>query len=147
MMAVTMRMIMVVMVMMIAIAMMMRVATMTMVVMSVIVVMVTMIVTMVLRLLLLRLLMMRRRLVMLAQQVEAVVVAVRRAHDRVHVELCRLRIGQEHAGVVIELDERHRALDAVVERAVLAGAADPAEVRVAHVAFEFGEPRLHRTLR
>ena len=84
-----------------------------------------------LRLLLLRLLMMRRGLVMLAQQVEAVVVAVGRAHDRVHVEFRRLRVGQEHTGVVVELDERHRALDAVIERAFLRSAADPAEVRVA----------------
>ena len=64
--------------------------------------------------------MVRRMLVVLPQQVEAVVVAVRRAHDGMDVELRRLRIGEEHAGVMVELDEDHRALHPVVERTLLA---------------------------
>ena len=87
---------------------------------------------------------MRRRLVMLPQQVEAVVVAVRRAHDGVDVELGRLRVGQEHAGVVVELDEGHRALHPVIERAVLAEAADPAEMRVRQMPLDLGDARLAR---
>ena len=64
-----------------------------------------------------------RLLIMQAQQIQSVIVAVGRPHDRVNMELCRFVIGQEHAGVMIELDEGHRALYPVVECAVLRGAA------------------------
>ena len=86
----------------------------------------------VLRLLLLRVLrfVMWRMLVVLAQQVEAVVVAVRRPHDGVDVKFGRLRIGQEHAGVVVELNERHRTLHPVIEWAVFGKSTDPAEMSV-----------------
>jgi hypothetical protein len=46
--------------------------------------------------------MVRRGLVVLAQQVEPVIVAVWGADDGVHVEFRGLRIGEEHAGVVVE---------------------------------------------
>ena len=68
--------------------------------------------------------------IMQAQEVDAVVVAVRRAHDGVHMEFCRLGIRQKHAGVVVELDEDHRALDAIVKRAFFFESADPTEMRV-----------------
>ena len=51
-----------------------------------------------------------RLLIMQAQQVQPVIVAVGRPHDRVDMELCWFVIGQEHAGVMIKLDEGHRAL-------------------------------------
>ena len=89
---------------------------------------------------------MRRRLVVLAQEVDAVIVAVRRAHDGVHMEFRRLGVGQKHAGVVVELDEDHRALDAVVERARLRETADPAEMsRV--MPLDLGKPRGTRAAR
>src|SRR5262245_23379353 len=72
--------------------------------------------------------------VMQPQEVDAVVVAVRRAHDGVHVELGRLRVGEKNTGVMVELDEDDRALDAIVERALLGEAADPAEMRVGEMA-------------
>ncbi len=53
--------------------------------------------------------------VMLAQEIEPVIVSVRGPDDGVHMELLRFGIGQEHAGVVVEFDEYDRALDAVVE--------------------------------
>src|SRR5687768_1453600 len=84
---------------------------------------VVLVVTMPRLLLLLLLPVMRRGLVMLPQQIEPVIVAVRRSHDGVHVEFRRLRVGQKHAGVVVELDEGDRALHPVVERARLAEAA------------------------
>src|SRR4029077_4606325 len=45
---------------------------------------------------------------MLPKQIEPIVIAVRRSDDDVCVEFRRLRIGQEHAGMVVELDEYHR---------------------------------------
>ena len=93
------------------------------------------------------LLVMRCMPVMLPQQVEAVVVAVRRAHDGVDVEFRRLRVGQEHAGVVVEFNEGHRALHPVIERAVFREAADPAEMRVGQVPLELADARRARPLR
>src|SRR5579884_3136366 len=61
----------------------------------------------------------------LAQQILAVVVAVRRAHDRVAVEFLRLGVVDEHAAMVVELDADHRALHLVIERAHIVGPADP----------------------
>src|SRR5438445_7475346 len=73
-------------------------------------------------------------LVVLAQQILAVVVAVRRADHRVDV-LTRGRIVVErHPALVIELDQDDRAVDAIVEDAVLLDAADPGEARLGQVA-------------
>ena len=108
------------------IAMMMVVRTVAMMVMAVPVSFVPRL----LLLLFLRLPVMRRMLVVLPQQIKAVVVAVRRAHDGVDVELGRLRIGQEHAGMVIEFDEHDRTLDPIVEGARVVTTTDPAEMRI-----------------
>src|SRR5712691_3163196 len=73
-------------------------------------------------------------LVVLAQQILAVVVAVRRADHRVDV-IARGRIVVErHAALVIELDQDHRTVNAIVEDAVLLDAADPGEARLGEVA-------------
>jgi hypothetical protein len=53
---------------------------------------------------------------MLPKEIEAVVIAVWRSDDDVRVEFRGLRIRQEHAGMVVELDKYHRALNPVVER-------------------------------
>ena len=66
---------------------------------------------------------------MLPKQIEAIVIAVRRSDDDVCVEFRRLRIGQEHAGMVVELDEYHRALNPIVERVLVTKPTDPAEIR------------------
>ena len=71
--------------------------------------------------------------VVLPQQILAVVVAVRRAHDGVDVlaafgsvrVLARCR--KPDRPLVIELDQDHRAVDAVVEHAARVGLADPRE--------------------
>ena len=78
---------------------------------------------------------MRMLLVVLSQQVLAVVVAVRSADDGVDVGTARYAGALERDwGLVIELDEDHGAVDAVVEDRVRRGRADPREVRVASTA-------------
>ena len=49
--------------------------------------------------------------IVLPQNVDAIVVAVRRPDDRVNMELERLGVGQEQPRVVVELDKDHGALD------------------------------------
>jgi hypothetical protein len=69
--------------------------------------------------------MMPRPLVMLAQQISAVIVAVGRAHDDVNMIFVMLFVlGKGLAGLMIELDQQHRAMDAVIENAVFFHAAD-----------------------
>ena len=84
---------------------------------------------------------MRGVLIVQAQEIDAVVVAVRRAHDGVDVEFGRLGVGQKDAGVMIELDEYHRALNAVVERDCLLETADPAKMRVGEMPLDLGKAR------
>jgi hypothetical protein len=68
---------------------------------------------------------MPRPLVMLAPQISAVVVAVGRARDYVNVIFVMLFVlGKGLAGLMIELDQQHRAMDAVIENAVFFHAAD-----------------------
>ena len=69
-------------------------------------------------------------LVVLAQQILAVVVAVRRPHDRVDVNAAgHFRPGQRDRRLMIELDQDHRAVDPVVEDGIAPRGADPGEVR------------------
>ena len=113
--------------------------------MMVIVIAVTVMMAM-LCLLLLRVLLivMRRRLVVLAQQVEAVIVAIWRPHDGVDVEFGWLRIGQEHAGVVVKLNECHRALHPIIEWTILGKSADPAKMRILEMALDLDDTRTAR---
>jgi hypothetical protein len=93
-------------------------------------------------LLLLRLLLMMRRMpVVLPQQVEAVIVAIWRPHDGVDVEFGWLRIGQEHTGVVVELNESHRALHPIIECTILGKSADPAKMHIREMALDLGDKR------
>ena len=82
--------------------------------------------------------MMRGVPIMQPQQVDAVVVAVRRPHDGVDVKLRRLGIGQKHTGVMVELDKDHRTLNAIIERAGFGKIADPAKMRIVKVPLDFG---------
>lgn len=69
-------------------------------------------------------------LVVPAQQVGPVVVAVRGADHGVDV-LARGHVVVEHdPGLVLELDEDHRAVEAVVEGAVRSAVTDPGETGV-----------------
>ena len=73
---------------------------------------------------------MRMLLVVLPQQVLAVIVAVRRADHGMDVIANRqLRVLGQMAGVgrplVVELDQDHRTVDAIIEHAVILIAADP----------------------
>lgn len=72
-------------------------------------------------------------LVVFGQQVSAVVAAVWRAHEHVDVVARRIDVVEDDAVVVVELDERHRAVHAVVERIGLAVAAVPGEPRLVEV--------------
>src|SRR5690606_21714923 len=80
---------------------------------------------------------MRMFFVVLSQQVFAVIVAVRRAHNNVDVLTERnsaLIFGKEppHArgALVVELNQQHGTVYAVVENAVGLVASDPGEVRL-----------------
>ena len=83
--------------------------------------------------------------VMQPEQVDAVVVAVRRSHDCMDVELRRFSVGKKNARMVVEFDEDHRALNPVVERTVLFEAADPAEMSLVEMTFDLIDSRGERT--
>ena len=72
--------------------------------------------------------------IVLAQQVLAIVVAVGRAHHRVDVVAGGSIVVEDDARLVVELDEDHRAEDAIVEGAGVIERADPSEMRLAQVA-------------
>ena len=62
---------------------------------------------------------------MLAQQISAVIVAIGRPHNDVNMIFVMLFVlGKGLAGLMIELDQQHRAMDAVIENAVFFHAAD-----------------------
>jgi len=84
---------------------------------------------------------------MLPKEIEAIVIAVWRSDDDVCVEFRRLRIGQEHAGVVVELDKYHRALNPIVERTIVIGAADPAKMRCVEMPLDLAKAAVQRPLR
>ena len=73
----------------------------------------------------------------LTQQILAVVVAIRRAHDRVDVlprGNARRQLSQHTDGtLVVELDQDDGALDPVIEHGVRVASADPCEVRIVQV--------------
>src|SRR5262249_47289262 len=69
--------------------------------------------------------------VMLAQQVLAVVVAVRGAHDRVDMIAGGFVVRIDDSWLMVEFDEHHWTVDAVVEGAVVVVRANPGKVRVA----------------
>ena len=56
---------------------------------------------------------------MQAEQIDSIVVAVRSADDGMNVKFRRLVVGQKDAGMMVEFDKRHRALNPVIELAVL----------------------------
>ena len=85
--------------------------------------------------------------VVLAQQVDAVIVAVGRAHDRMDVKTRGFGIGQEDPRMVVEFDEDDRALDPVVEGARLSGAADPAKMRLGEMPLDLVDARLQGSCR
>ncbi len=67
-------------------------------------------------------------LVMLTQEVRPVIAPVGRAHDGVDVIGRGNGIVERHAGLVVELDEHHRAVDPVVEGPVVTHGPHPGEV-------------------
>lgn len=84
---------------------------------------------------------------MQARQFHAVVIAVGRADDGVDVKRLRQGVAQKHAGMMVALDDRNRALDAVVERSAVVGAADPAEMGLVQVPFGLAHAGGQRTCR
>lgn len=63
--------------------------------------------------------------VMLAQQIPAIVIAVRRSHDGVDMALGWLLVGEPHSAVVIELDHDDWALNSVIKGIFISGTSDP----------------------
>src|SRR5262245_26203982 len=85
---------------------------------------------------------MRVLLVMLSEEVLAVIVPVRSSDDRVDVlPIYRSRVGSEMAQadrqLMIEFDQYHRALDAVIKNAFRLGPADPGEAGVINMPPDF----------
>jgi hypothetical protein len=71
--------------------------------------------------------------IVMAQQIQSIVAAIRRSHDRMDVEAFGLLVRQEDAAVMIELDHGHGALNAKIERADVVHGADPGKVRLREV--------------
>jgi hypothetical protein len=78
--------------------------------------------------------------VMLAQQVLAVVVAIRGAHDGVDMIAGGFVVRIDDAWLMVEFDEHDWTVDAVVEGAVVVVRANPGKVRVAQVIERLLEP-------
>ena len=77
-------------------------------------------------------------LVVQAQQVLAVVVAVGCAQDDMNMIFVRLgAFAKSDAALVIELDDDHWTLDAIVKDAVVRATAHPAKIRVIQMALDF----------
>jgi hypothetical protein len=77
-------------------------------------------------------------LVMLAEQIVTVVAAVWRVDDAVNVIARWHDIVERDARMVIEHDEHDRALDPVVEGAIIGDRADPGEVGLIQMLIHFG---------
>ena len=82
------------------------------------------------------------REVVLPQQVLAVVIAIRRAHYAMDVLLRRLRgvggkLAQVGGPLMVEFDQDHWAVHAVVERAIRLRSTDPSEPSVVEMAVHF----------
>src|ERR1041385_544766 len=78
--------------------------------------------------------------VVLAQVVHSVVVAVRRSDNRVNVRARRLIGGERNARLMIEFDQHHRTVDAVIEDVFVADATHPQEIRFIEVLTNGAEP-------
>src|SRR5579862_9372640 len=64
--------------------------------------------------------------------------------DGMDVESLRFLIVQHHPFLVVELDHQHRALDTVIESAVLAQTAGPAEMSLGEMPLHVAHSRLQR---
>ena len=73
--------------------------------------------------------------IMFAQKIFAVVVAVGSAHDYMDVILVGLFVlAKRDTPLVVELNDDHRALDAIIENAVVIHAAHPAKIAIVQLA-------------
>ena len=84
---------------------------------------------------------------MLANKVNAKIIAVRRSDQSVDMKIHRFRVSQKHTGVVIELDQRHRALDVIVKGIVNVAGTDPAEMGIIKLTFDIAHPGSERPRR
>src|SRR5512145_1518329 len=79
-----------------------------------------------------------RGLVVLAQKIFAVIVAVRSAHDDMDmIPVMFPELRKRLAGLVIEFDDDHRAMNAVIKDAVLLDAAAPGEMGIVNMPHDF----------
>lgn len=83
---------------------------------------------------------------MLSQKINAIIVAIGRSNDRMHMKLQRFSVGQEQSWVMVKLDESDMALYAVIEWIIRAVAAYPAKMRRIKVLFKLGHLCLARTV-
>ena len=72
----------------------------------------------------------------LANKVNAKIIAVRRSDRSMDMKIHQFRVGQKHTSVVIELDQRHRALDVIVKGTVNVAGTDPAEMGIIKLTFD-----------
>src|SRR5271170_3386490 len=79
---------------------------------------------------------------MLAQEIAAVIVAIRRAHDGMNVVARRLVVVVDDARLVVELDEDYRREDPVIEGAMVVDRADPGEMSRVEMALHLGPANL-----
>ena len=88
-------------------------------------------------------------LIVLAQEIPAVIVAVRRAHDNVDmVSIMILELWKGLAGLMIEFDDDDRTVNPIIENAVLFDSAAPGKMSVMKMPhdfshFNFGVARPH----
>lgn len=80
-------------------------------------------------------------MVMLAEEIFAVVVAIRGSDHRVDVLAIgcasRQEVSHSHWALMIKLDEKDRAVDTVIEDSLIIGGADPGEVGTAYMLIDF----------
>ena len=68
-------------------------------------------------------------LVMLPQQVFSIIITIRRAYDCVNVVPVSIFVlGKRLAGLVVEFDDEHRAMNAAVKNAIHSYTASPGEI-------------------
>src|SRR6266850_3291598 len=81
--------------------------------------------------------------VMLAEKVFAVIVAIGGAHDYMDVIFVRLFVlAERDTPLVVELNDDHWTLDAIIENTVVFHAAHPAKVGIPQVPLHFLQPYL-----
>lgn len=78
--------------------------------------------------------------IVLAKQILPIIVAVRRSHHGVDMVSANLALIEKKARLVVEFDENHGAVDAIIEHILWVGAAHPRKEEALFMAFHVLEP-------